>query len=414
MSAPGLLDGPEPALPRGRILIVDDNATNVQVLRAMLVHAGAEEIESTTDPTEVAQICERFAPDIVLLDLHMPVLDGFAVMGELTTAREDQFLPIVVLTADGSPDTRTRALAAGATDFLTKPLDRVEVVLRVRNLLRTRNLHVRLQRHTEDLERQLREQQERDARARYEQQAKLRRIRGALDSRSLTMWYQPIADLETGAVLGVEALARFVCEPQRTPDIWFAEAADVGLGVELELAAVAAAISSIDAITEGAYLSLNVSPETALSPDLAAVLRGAPAGRLVLEITEHAAVEDYDLLNRRLVELRAAGMRLAVDDAGAGFSSLQHILRLRPDIIKLDMTLTRDVDADPVRRALAAALVSFAAELRADVVAEGIETSAERDTLRTLGVRCGQGYHLGRPAPLSRPAPQPLRDGTLA
>jgi EAL domain-containing protein (putative c-di-GMP-specific phosphodiesterase class I) len=123
------------------------------------------------------------------------------------------------------------------------------------------------------------------------------------------------------------------------------------------------------------------------------------AHRVVLEVTEHAPVSDYGRLNGSLGALRARGVRLAIDDAGSGFSSLQHILRLAPDFIKLDMALTRDVDNDLARRALAAALISFAAEIGAVIVAEGIETRAELETLRELGVRFGQGYYLARPEP---------------
>jgi EAL domain-containing protein (putative c-di-GMP-specific phosphodiesterase class I) len=120
----------------------------------------------------------------------------------------------------------------------------------------------------------------------------------------------------------------------------------------------------------------------------------------VIEITEHARVDNYDELTYALDNLRAHGARIAVDDAGAGYASLQHILRLRPEIIKLDLTITRNVDSDPIRRALTAALVGFAREIGASIVAEGIETADEVNTLKHLGVPSGQGYHLGYPAPI--------------
>ena len=124
------------------------------------------------------------------------------------------------------------------------------------------------------------------------------------------------------------------------------------------------------------------------------------AKRIALELTEHARVDDYEGLSRVLTPLRDQGMQLAVDDAGAGFASLRHILQLQPDIIKLDMTLTRHVDADGARRALAAALITFAGEIGASIVAEGIESEREIDALVGLGVQYGQGYHLARPGPL--------------
>ena len=125
-----------------------------------------------------------------------------------------------------------------------------------------------------------------------------------------------------------------------------------------------------------------------------------PAERLVLEITEHAEVADYDALLGALRPLLDRGMRLAVDDTGAGYSSLQHIVRLRPNLIKLDMDLTRDVDTDPARRALTAALTTFARNTGSGVIAEGVETAPQLAMLESIGVDQAQGYFLGRPLPL--------------
>jgi EAL domain-containing protein (putative c-di-GMP-specific phosphodiesterase class I) len=133
----------------------------------------------------------------------------------------------------------------------------------------------------------------------------------------------------------------------------------------------------------------------------------------VLELTEHASVGNYGRLADALDPLRVRGVRVAVDDAGAGFASFRHILNLNPDIIKLDMALTRGIQADPVRRALASALVTFARELHAVIVAEGIETEAELKALRSLGVGYGQGFFLARPGslPLGRITAFSLTDG---
>jgi EAL domain-containing protein (putative c-di-GMP-specific phosphodiesterase class I) len=148
------------------------------------------------------------------------------------------------------------------------------------------------------------------------------------------------------------------------------------------------------------YLSLNVSPETLLEPDFASVFDGAPLSRLMLEVTEHRSVTDYEAVERQLAPLRAAGMKLAVDDAGAGFASFRHILRLRPDVIKLDASLIRHIDERPDSRALASALIRFAQETGCRMVAEGVETAGELRVLRELAVNKAQGYLLGRPGPL--------------
>src|SRR5262249_15808220 len=124
------------------------------------------------------------------------------------------------------------------------------------------------------------------------------------------------------------------------------------------------------------------------------------ASRIVVEVTEHMPVEDYNALNRALERVRALGVRLAIDDAGAGFASLRHILQLAPDFVKLDRTLIDDIERDRSHQALAAGLISFAKKIEATIVAEGIERKAQLRALRDLGVSCGQGFLLARPAPL--------------
>jgi EAL domain-containing protein (putative c-di-GMP-specific phosphodiesterase class I) len=241
------------------------------------------------------------------------------------------------------------------------------------------------------------ERQERDSRRRHE---RLERINRVLEGEAFEMVFQPIVDLRVGEIVGFEALARFDGDPARPPDVWFAEAADVGLQVELELAAIKAALVRLPDLSPKVYLSVNVSPETVISPRFLEVVAETPPARLVIEVTEHARVEDYGSLNESLHFLRAGGVRLAIDDVGAGFASLRHILRSEPDIIKLDMTLTRDIDSDPVRRALATSLLSFCTEIDATITAEGIETAGEMEALRELGVGFGQGFYLAYPGPL--------------
>ncbi|HUH08376.1 MAG TPA: EAL domain-containing protein [Egibacteraceae bacterium] len=239
--------------------------------------------------------------------------------------------------------------------------------------------------------------------ARATWQQRTARIQAVLDAQTLPMVFQPIADLGSGEVVGVEALARFPGPPDQTPDRWFVEAASVGLGTELEILAISEALCELENLPEHAYLSVNVSPRVVTSGKLARALSRAPAERIVLEITEHAEVSDYAELNRSLRRLRAKGIRLAVDDAGSGFASLRHILQMAPDIIKLDISLTHGIDHDSVLRALGYSLASFASAIDAAVVAEGVETEQELNALGFLGVRYGQGYFLRRPGPLPIP-----------
>lgn len=384
-----------------RVVVVDDVEVNAVLLQRMLASFGITAVATTCDPRQAVELISSFGADLVLLDLHMPGMSGLDVLAALRAASpEGDYLPVIVLTADDSREAREAALHGGAHDFVSKPFDGAEVELRVRNVLRTRWLYQRLRQHTAGLQEQLRLQQEQEQELAAQRQESTDRVRDVLDNSGLRMRFQPILGLADGRLLGVEALARFEVEPQRTPDVWFAEAAAVGLGVELEQAAVAAALAELPGLPPSCYLSVNLSAEAVVAPRTLELLTAAAPERIVVELTEHSEVADYAVLTQRLKALRAAGVRLAVDDTGAGFASLRHILQLRPDVIKLDLELTRDVDTDPARRALAAALVTFAGEIGADVVAEGVETRGELAVLRELRVDAAQGYYLGRPQPL--------------
>ncbi len=239
-----------------------------------------------------------------------------------------------------------------------------------------------------------------EAERRRERQDQL--IRVTIANRALETHFQPIVDLSTGQAVGAEALARFAQLPVRPPDAWFADAASVGLGIELELTALDLALEQLHRLPPGLYLSLNASVETIMSDQFRATLADVPAERIVLELTEHTPVVDYLAFQQSVQHLRSQGVRLAVDDAGAGFSSFRHILNLKPDVIKLDIGLTRGIDRDPARQALGRALLTFGLETyNATIVAEGIETRGELTMLRSLGCPIGQGFFLGRPRRLA-------------
>ncbi len=226
------------------------------------------------------------------------------------------------------------------------------------------------------------------------------RIRGVLDRDDIDVEFQPVFDLDDCTIVSLEALARFWTEPMRSPSVWFAEATEVGLGVELELAAIRSALQRLDDFPPGVAIALNVSPTTALDARFCELLF-AVADRVVIEITEHAQVDDYDALQTALAPLRERGAQLAIDDVGAGFANLRHILRLAPDLVKLDLSLTQEISRDPAREALASSLVGFAEGVGASIVAEGISSDEDLALLRALGVDYGQGFHLARPSALN-------------
>ena len=225
------------------------------------------------------------------------------------------------------------------------------------------------------------------------------RIRRLIGGEGLDVALQPIVDLASGRVVGAEALARFTdADGEAIPtESCFLDAHALGLGLELELAAVRLALRTHDRLPDGLYLALNASPALLAGDELLTVLARHERRPLVVELTEHQAVEDYFSLVRSLDALRDHGIRIAIDDVGSGFSSFRHVTRVNPEILKLDRSLVCGIDDDPVRQSLAAAIVAFAADVGAVVVSEGIESEAELACLRGLAVGLGQGFFLGRP-----------------
>lgn len=209
--------------------------------------------------------------------------------------------------------------------------------------------------------------------------------------------FQPIIDLRSGRPAGYEALSRF---PFGRPDEWFARAGASGLAVPLELAAVDEAVRHLPRLPDGAYLAVNLSPATLVAPQFADRAGSLPLDRLVIELTEQTEVASYDEMGRRIDWLRARGARVAVDDAGAGYAGLQRIVTINPDMLKLDAQLTRGIGDSLARQAMATAMGWFAERTGAILVAEGVETGDDLETLRELGVDYVQGFHVGAPAPV--------------
>jgi len=212
--------------------------------------------------------------------------------------------------------------------------------------------------------------------------------------------FQPLVELDSGDCVAYEALTRFPYHPELTPRDWFAHASALGLGEKLELAAVAAALTHIHDIPARAALAVNVSAAVAITDEFLELV--APfARRLVVELTEHEPVADHDELAERLADLRSLGARIAIDDVGAGFASLQDTFRLGPDVVKIDRSLTAALARSEFMRRIVAAVVEQAEKSGVRVAAEGIESPAELELVREMGIHQGQGFLLGRPTALA-------------
>jgi PAS domain S-box-containing protein len=222
------------------------------------------------------------------------------------------------------------------------------------------------------------------------------RIRRIIDGRNFHPVFQPIVDMKQGKTIGYEGLTRFA--DGVPPEAVFAEATAVGLGQDLEAVTLEAAVTAAKDLPPSAWISLNVSPELIVAYQPLQTLVKGTRRHVVLEITEHTEVADYEAFRAAVADLGPRA-KLAVDDAGAGFASLRHILELNPAYIKLDRSLITDLESDPARQAMIVGLRHFARSVGARIIAEGIETTGEREILRILGIALGQGFLLGRPMP---------------
>jgi EAL domain-containing protein (putative c-di-GMP-specific phosphodiesterase class I)/CheY-like chemotaxis protein len=378
-----------------KVMLVDDEDTVLGALReAITTDESIEVVGTARDPREASDLAVASRPDVALVDVRMPGGGGpVAVRG---IRRGSPQTKVVAVSVETDPDIVVSMLDAGAMGFVGKnePLDEllraVHRSMDGRSSIAIPSLAATTERLAEHVTRQ-------DTRRAKEAADRIAR---AIVGPSLHMVFQPIVELTGGTIVSVEALSRFADKPRKMPEAWFAEAAKVGLLAELELAAIDRALGELHRIPSRVSLSINVSPQTMASEELASLLADVDARRLVLEMTEQSPVEDYTALAARLLPLRERGIRLAIDDVGAGYSSLERVVKLGPDYMKLDRSTVTGVAGDPVRRSLIERLVSFSDEVGISVIAEGVETQEDLEVLRTLYVPYGQGYHLGRPGPL--------------
>lgn len=215
---------------------------------------------------------------------------------------------------------------------------------------------------------------------------------------ALRVHLQPIVELDTGSVWGVEALARFPGHPQPGPAAWFASALREGRGLALEELALRGALAVLPRLPERLRLTVNLSAQALLLPSIAQLLLDLADPRVLVELTEHEQVEDYAALVSAIADLRAVGVGLCIDDFGAGHSSLRHVLHLEPDVVKLDLALVQGVGGCARRQALVAAMLTFCRSTGAVLVAEGVEEPEDLAELIRLGVGHAQGWFLARPA----------------
>ncbi|HEY0190185.1 MAG TPA: EAL domain-containing protein [Kofleriaceae bacterium] len=367
----------------GRVLVVDDDATMRRVCARVLGSEGWEVTVVESGKSALATVRDHASAfDCVLSDVHMPEMDGFALIAAIR--HHDDELPVLLMTGDPSLDGAVRAIDHGAVSYLTKPFDHETLAAGVARAARRHGVARMRRRATATAELQIGS----DTVERFER---------AL-ARSW-MAFQPIVDLTNKRPFAYEALVRTDEESLKRPDVLIATAErlgrihDLGRTVRASVAAAAAGIPDDVLIFVNVH-GLELTDEDLFSDDCALA---SLAPRIVLEITERIGL-DAVAGPSRVAMLRQRGYRIAVDDLGAGYAALGALATLEPEIVKLDMSLVRDIDRHPTKRRVVGAIATLCRELGSRVVAEGVETREELTTVREAGIDLVQGYLLARPA----------------
>jgi len=387
MDVPTAAD-PPPADPI-RVMIADDEDAIRTALSSLLSSdPGIVVIGEASDAQGAIELAATRHPEVALLDVRMPRGGGARAASEI--GRRSPETRVIALSALEDAGSILEMLDAGAAAYVAKGDDTDKIVDTIHRLAMETKPAPALTRERA-LEQALGGEGWLDRRRQRSEQ-----IQAIIRAGGPRIVFQPLFDLTDGACIGAEALSRFDALPTRSPERWYEEADKAGLRVELELTALRAAFEDLGQLPPDTFLSVNVSPITCCSDELPRTIERSEPHRIVLELTEHTPVTDYQQLSRCLAPLRAAGVRIAVDDTGAGFSSLSHVLALSPELIKLDIAMCRGIETDDAREALVRALADFASHIGAEIVAEGIESAEQLFTLREAGVRYGQGFFLGR------------------
>lgn len=394
-----LLNGPEPesgsaSTGAARVLVVDDHP-EVRLLMQRVLQAAGYEVRCAGDGEEALQLLEIEGVDLVITDLAMPKADGLTVLRRIRERNDE--LPVVLVTGQPTTESAIRAVRYRATEYLTKPFSPETLVDSVRRALQMNRLA--------ELRRTARELGHNRAQtgASPHMRSLDERFGRALDA--LYMVYQPIISWSSRDTFGYEALVRSSEPTMQNPGAIF-EAAETLKSTELlgrRIRAIAA--EPFERAHAGATLfvnlhSLDLLDETLYDPSSPLA---AWATRTVLELTERESIDGIDDIGERMARLRRLGYRIAVDDIGAGYSGLSSFAMVQPDFVKLDITLVRGIDVDPVRTRLVQLLAELCNDLGIFVVAEGVETPNERDALIRLGLDLLQGYLFARP---SQPFPE--------
>ena len=380
---------------RIRVLIADDEQTVRESLASVIgSDPSLEMVGSAQDAQGAIDLAAWRLPDVAMLDVRMP---GGGPRAAAEIARLSPTTRVLALSAVEDRESVLAMIRAGALGYVGKTASNEEILGAIHGTaeggtrLSPRAINGVFEAIAETVDGEgVPNGSEPSPRDPREEIARI------IERRAVECAYQPIADLETFHVIGVEALPRFRTRPMRPPETWLTEAAKHGSLIDLELVALAAALGGMEVLPSDAFLAVSVSPRTALSDRLGDLIRGADPKRIALELNEPSAGLDA-LPTGGLDELRHRGVRVGVRHAGSRLWGPRHLVKLAPDLIKVDMSTLREMSADPTGHDPVSSVIGFAFDTGAKVVAEGVETDQEAEALRRLGIDLAQGNYLARP-----------------
>ena len=395
------------------LLIVDDEPQVRKLLETLLQHEGYQTL-SASSGEEALQLVAKQPPDLILLDIMMPGMDGYEVASQLKGDAATASIPIIMLSALSESSARVSGLETGAEEFISKPVERVELWLRVRNLLRLKSHGDQLKRHSQLLEQQLRQHAGDSTRMNVHDLARQdleNALRQAVEHEAFTLHYQPKVALADGQICALEALLRWERPGYGavSPAVFVPVLESLGLIVEVGrwvIRSVCQQIATWQRSAIGAVeVSVNVSGhqliEGDLIADIARILNetGVEPHWLEVELTEGSLMENTQHTIASLQSLRAMGVKISIDDFGTGYSSLAYLRRFPIDTLKIDIAFIREVTSNPQDAAITRTIIELAHSLSLRVVAEGVETQAQLAFLKEAGCDQIQGYLFSRPLP---------------
>lgn len=397
------------------LLIVDDEPQVRKLLETLLQYEGYHTLSVGSGEEALALVAEQ-PPDLILLDIMMPGMDGFEVANQLKGNPATANIPIIMLSALSEPSARLSGLQTGAEEFISKPVERVELWLRVRNLLRLKTYGDQLKSHSLMLEQQLRERGTETATMNVHDLARLdleNALRQAVKANEFGLHYQPKLDLGSGQVSGLEALLRWDRPGYGavSPAVFVPILESLGLIITVGRWVIDQVCRQIAIWQGGAVGAIEVSVnmsghqlmEGDLISDIAQILAdtGVAPHWLEVELTESSLMENTQHTISSLQRLRDMGVKIAIDDFGTGYSSLAYLRRFPLDTLKIDIAFIREVTSNPQDAAIARTIIELAHSLHLRAVAEGVETAAQMAFLKEAGCDQLQGYLFSRPLPVT-------------